>query len=315
MAENKSSHILTIIKELSSGKKICTKEFAEHLGVSSRSVDRYLNDISAFFGEGVVIKIKRGCYASLKEDVLKSFLPLQAESKDELEKIYDVINIVNPSFIDSLPEAYKNALKKLKTEIDSIYMIKENPFEEMFDTGVFSSLKSAIKYSRYIDVLYDNGDVKERYANIKPIRLLLAEGNWYVATIDDESEVNSGFRFLRVAFVKQVELKSKTFYKVMDAEDFLRSFQTLFSLYKTPRFEVFVTVSSDAARYFRRKKHLRSQQIVKTNEDGSLLVRYEVNNKLEVFMLVKKWLPELKIESPDELKEEFMEMVRGYIKE
>lgn len=313
MKEGKSTHILTIIKELSSGKELCTKEMALRLGVSSRSIDRYLGDIDGFFGEGSITKVGRGCYAALKEEVFKSFLPLEGESREEIERIYDVINIVNPNFIEHLPLGHKKALKKLRGEIESLYMIRDNPFEELFDTEVFSELRSAIKYGRYISVQYDNGNTKESYENIKPLKLLLAEGNWYLASLDESCDINNGFRFLRVAFIKSVELKSGSFYKVMDVEDFLQNFQTLFSLYKTPRFEVFITVSANAARYFRRKKFLRSQQIVESRSEGSLLVRYETNNKLEIYMLVKRWLPELKIESPTELRDEFMEMVRGYI--
>jgi len=312
MATSKSTHILTIIKELSEGREVCTKEMAARLDVSARSVDRYIGDIEEFFGEGSLVKVGRGCYAALKEEVFRSFLPLEGEGREEIERIYDVINIVNPNFIEHLPLGHKKALKKLRSEIEGVYMIRDNPFEELFETEVFTELKKAIKYARYISLLYDNGSTKEEYKRIKPLKLMLAEGNWYLATLDENSEINNGFRFLRVAFIKSVELDSGSFYKVMDAEDFLQNFQTLFSLYKVPRFEVFITVSPSASRYFRRKKFLRSQQIVESRSDGSLLVRYETNNKLEIYMLVKRWLPELKIESPTELKDEFTEMVRGY---
>lgn len=312
MSEKKVFHILTLIKALSAGEEICIKEFSDRLGVSDRSIDRYLKDIEEFFGQGSVTKVKRGCYAALSEELFKNILLAEGEHREEIEKLYDLINLVNPGVVDVLPEGFKKVLKKVQSDLPKIYKIKENPFEEFCETGLLGKLKFAIKHGRYCDMVYDNGLVKEIYAETKPFKIVFAEGNWYLAVIVQDESVNNGFRFLRIGFIKELNVKSGTFYKVMDAEDFIESFQTLFSDYKVPRFEVFVEASGEVARFFKRKKHLKSQQIVEEKENGNLLIRYETNNKIEIFMLLKKWLPELKLIEPAWLKEEFETMVQSY---
>lgn len=313
MHEKKVFHILSIIKELSSGNEICIKSFAERLNVSERSVDRYIKDIEQFFGEGSVTKVKRGCYASLNSDLFKNMLLVEGRNREEIEKLYDLINLVNPGFIEVLPEGFRKVLKKLQGDLSKIYKIKENPFEEFCETAVLGKLKFAIRHNRYCDIRYDNGIVQEPYPDTKPFRIVFSEGNWYLAAIVQDDSINNGFRFLRIGFIKSLDVKSGTFYKVTDAEDFIESFQTLFSDFRKPRFEVFIEASGEAARFFKRKKHLKSQQIAEEKEDGNLVIRYEVNNEIEIFMLVKKWLPELKIIKPAELRHTFEKMLQAYL--
>ncbi|NWF67226.1 MAG: transcriptional regulator, partial [Campylobacterales bacterium] len=61
------------------------------------------------------------------------------------------------------------------------------------------------------------------------------------------------------------------------------------------------------------KKFLKSQQIIKDSEDN-LIVRYEVNNSFEIIILVKKWLPFVKILEPLSLKYEFDNLLSNYLK-
>ena len=51
------------------------------------------------------------------------------------------------------------------------------------------------------------------------------------------------------------------------------------------------------------KKHLRSQEIIETREDG-LLLRFKITNNMELLPLIKKWIPLIKIVSaPQHLKD------------
>ena len=55
--------------------------------------------------------------------------------------------------------------------------------------------------------------------------------------------------------------------------------------------EVVLEVDSSKARYFQDKKHLSSQKIIETKENGYLLLKFTVTQEFELEELIKKWLP------------------------
>ncbi|MDZ7817218.1 MAG: WYL domain-containing protein [Aliarcobacter sp.] len=98
----------------------------------------------------------------------------------------------------------------------------------------------------------------------------------------------------------------------MEAEIFLKKFQTIFSNYKIETYEVVLEVDVSIKRFFKQKKFLSSQTILK--EDDNLFVSYKITNDMEIFPLVRKWLPNIKIISPQPTKEKFINELMLYIK-
>src|SRR5690606_17909290 len=113
-------------------------------------------------------------------------------------------------------------------------------------------------------------------------------------------------------FVDKIDLYATTFKKEYEAEDFLKKFQTLFSNYKKEPFEVVLKIDESVKRFFINKKFLSSQTILENKDD--LIVSFKVTNSMEILPLVKKWLPNIKIVSPKEIKEQFEEELREYLK-
>jgi predicted DNA-binding transcriptional regulator YafY len=54
------------------------------------------------------------------------------------------------------------------------------------------------------------------------------------------------------------------------------------------------------------KKFLSSQQFVKKEEDGSVIFTLEYTQSLEVLPFIQRWLPDLIIVEPKELKDEYV---------
>jgi predicted DNA-binding transcriptional regulator YafY len=163
-----------------------------------------------------------------------------------------------------------------------------------------------------VDIEYVKDDEKFYFKNAKPIKILYAEHNWYLVAMTND-EINNGLKFLRINFIKDLKERSNQFKRDPEVLDFLKyRMQSLFSSYKEPHFEVKILGTKDVARHFRYKKFLPSQRMVE-REDGTFLLTYEVNNKHEIFRLVKRWLPHLVIYSPAWLKEEFDKLVQSYI--
>ena len=94
---------------------------------------------------------------------------------------------------------------------------------------------------------------------------------------------------------------------------FINEFQSLFTLFDVPKYEVIVKISPNIKRFFKSKKHLTSQHNLKEDEQGSLIVKFEINNDLEILPFIKKWLPDIKIIEPEFLKQKLQKQLQGYI--
>lgn len=80
----------------------------------------------------------------------------------------------------------------------------------------------------------------------------------------------------------------------------------------TKPFEVTLLLESDAIVYFERKPV--KGQYLKKNSDHTAELTISLTHKEEVFAIVKKWLPKIKIIEPIQLQEELEESLREYLK-
>lgn len=83
--------------------------------------------------------------------------------------------------------------------------------------------------------------------------------------------------------------------------------------YKRFMVDVILEVDSKKAYFFKAKKHLKSQEVVETKDNGNIVVKYRVTQKLEVETLIKSWLPHVKVIEPKSLKEKIEDELKAYL--
>ena len=295
MKDKKVFNVLKILNDIADMKVICVEDYANRLDVSVRTMYRYLKDISDFFSIKM-IKRSNGCFQFVNFEKVREVL-LNNDDFENFEKFANIINALNPKFLK-----YFNVDKDLLKEIvnNDLFLIKTSPFEEIMNFKLFNEIKKAIKYSHYISVEYQKyGESITKFKNLRPYKIVFAEGNWYLVT-HDNSELNGGVKFLRLNFIKNVKIYSRTFKKKKKILEYLENFQSLMSRFDKPKFEVIVFVDNEVERYFKVKKFLDSQQIVKDTKEG-LILKYLINDEKEILFLAKDWLPHMKIISPSHL--------------
>ena len=303
---SKSQKILHFLQYIDKNKSFCVAQMAAYLDISVKSVQRYIKEIEEFFGFSFLHPAK-GCYALPDTSKINEIF-VDAREIEQFEKLIDIVAIADSSFVKFLGIDGSLA-KKLLKEDASIYLLKESPFEELVNFHLLQKLKSAIKYHQFIDISY-HSDKNYFFEYVKPIKILYAQGNWYLAAITKDS-INNGFKFLRINFIQDIIFHRQTFQKDYEAEYFLQNFQSLFSAYKEPFFDVVVEVDEEVARHFRVKKFLPSQKIIK--DEGKLLIKYTINIDNEILMLAKQWLPHMKIVSPYFLQEKLIKIVEDFL--
>jgi len=303
MKDKKVFNVLKILNDIADMKVICMEEYANRLDVSVRTMYRYLKDISDFFSIKM-IKRGNGCFQFVNFEKVREVL-LNNDDFESFEKFANIINALNPKLLK-----YFNVDKDLLKEIvnNDLFLIKTSPFEEIMNFKLFNEIKKAIKYSHYISVEYQKYDeIITKFKNLRPYKIVFAEGNWYLVT-HDNSELNGGVKFLRLNFIKNVKIYSRTFKKKKKILEYLENFQSLMSRFDKPKFEVIVFVDNEVERYFKVKKLLDSQQIIKDTKEG-LILKYLINDEKEILFLAKDWLPHMKIISPSYLQDKLEEMI------
>jgi len=305
MKDKKTYNVLKILEDLSRLNTICVEEYAQRLGVSVRTVQRYLKDIGEFFDIKLVSK-GGGCYQFLNFEKVKEIL-ISSEDYEDFEKFANIVSAINPNLLK-----YFNVDDSVMNEIidDELIYVKASPFEEIMNFKLFKEAKKAIKYSHYIDVVYKKFEEK-KFKRLRPHKIVFAEGNWYLVTHDD-SELNGGVKFLRLNFIKDITVYPDTFRKNRKILEFIENFQSLMSRFDRPKFEVVVFVENEVERHFKVKKFLKSQQIVRDTKEG-LILKYLINDEKEILFLAKDWLPHMKIITPSYLQDMLEELAKDVV--
>jgi len=90
--------------------------------------------------------------------------------------------------------------------------------------------------------------------------------------------------------------------------------QTPFSKIHNTPYKVIVKVSAYVSVYFKTKKYLKTQRIVKEFDDGSTHIEFTVTDDREVMLLIQQWIPHLKVIEPLRIKEKISEKMRLFMK-
>ena len=306
MSLKKSTLLLFFLKELLEGKKISLKSFALENDINIRTAQRYIEDIEEAFPDNL-----------LKENDFYSFVSNSTLEKNilnfdkkEFEILIDLVSLLEFDISNKFDENTKKFVNKIQKQYSQSYMIKQNPFEKLsLKRDLLFDIKNAIKNNRYTKIEYES-DKKYIFDEAKILKIIFAEGNFYIAILTKE-ELNNGFKFLRLNFISDIKLYSNSFKKDIEAEYFIKNFQTLFSSYKEKTYEVILKINPSVKRFFLQKKFLSSQKIIENKE--YLTLSFEITNDMEILPLVKKWLPNIKIISPKTLKDKFNEELKSYL--
>jgi len=116
----KVKRIFELLRDIEKGRLICVKDIAKKLGIDSRTIQRYLNDIEKIF-EVKRVLIRKGCYK------FPTFKKLEFVDKD-FEKIATIFSAFDKRIVKYFG-VNKEILNKV-VESDFLY-VKHSPVEEL----------------------------------------------------------------------------------------------------------------------------------------------------------------------------------------
>ena len=322
----KINHIYVLLERLAKGEELYAQdeELLEQLDVSERTLDRYLKDIHELYGKIVLTEKKKKEFTERKvtiyrvmdrqKDVSK-ILKFFIENSNDLGWILQMVHENDPSFLRNMDADDRYTIEKNIKEDEGIFVFVSSPFENLEDSykkEIFSQLKTAVKNHEYKTITYHKNK-EEIFENLKCLKLLHMNNNWYLAVEDDKND----FQFLRLSFIQKVEYATGgkvTFQpaRVDHYHSFFSSLQNAMTLANIPFKRATLKASPAVALYFAEsmKPFFPSQEYVRTEEDGSVVFRVDYTQDLEILPFIKQWQPNMVILTPDTLKETLMSDLR-----
>ena len=281
-------------------------ELIEELNISQKQLERWLKAIANDIDNIVEVKVgrKKG-YKLLKP------VDLFIETYKNTDDIGWFFHMAH----DADPEIFKELEKYTNTHKD-IYIFKNTPFEDVNtfkSKETFKMLKRAIQAREYIKIKFNYED--REHDNLKCLKLVFMDNNWYIAYVKEDI-----LKFGRISFIENVSYATKfTSFQPSSVKKqiiFLnKHLQNSMTLYGADKKTATIKATPAIAKYFKKgmKIFLKTQKYKETLADGSVIFTLDYTQELEILPFIQKWLPDLIILEPQELKEAYIKKLQNSI--
>ena len=289
--ERLADRLANILTKLNMGYQLSIKELASEFGVSTRTISRDFDRLNAYL-------------PLLQDDENKKFYL----DSNYLGKIAskDIRNFAQLSGISHLyPSLDMSFLREiLDSRAHQIYSAKGYSFEDASQfMELFKALGKAIQEHRQIGFVY-----KGEPRLVQPYRLIHHHGSWYLAAVRKNQ-----LRTYRISHI-QLTHNPHEYSQFIPDQNIVRLVEDDDSIwFGQDKQEIILSIQADVAFYFKQRSLLPEQKLIKELSDGSLLVASQISHKMQIFPLVKHWIPYVKIMNPEGLQEQLENELIGYL--
>jgi len=287
---NKLYTALSLIKLLNENKKIDSKKVSDELGVSIRTAQRYLLDLSII--PGVIHNEKDNSYSLIDSYSFEGTFLSQSELS-YVGALFDFlkrdVNNDSAKYLDKL----KSKIFHLNGITFSYDFVKEDIIGFDNISTVLNDLEIAVKEQNEITFFYERYN---RNYTVKPYRIILSDGFWYLLA-DHEDSLK---KFL-VDQISEINTTGNVFNHRDDIDEIVKDANNIW-FNEHDKDEITIEIDNSVADYFERKSCLTNQKIIGENED-SIKVTFEVYNEMDFLLQVLRWAPFIKIKSPEYYKQ------------
>lgn len=283
-----ATRLALILNKFNSGEKFSVDNLVEEFNVTKRTIQRDLSERLSYLPikkENNLYYLEEYYLGKLNFDDIKNFAILSG-----VKELY--------------PSLEEDFLKNILDDtISKAYIIKGYNYEDVSNkTKEFKIVEESILSKTLISFTYND---KER--TVKPYKLLNTKGIWYIiATQDDEIKT---FSFKKIT---KLEKSSQTFKVEQNIINKINNDDNVW--FSNSEIEVVLKIKKEVSNYFLRRKIIPNQIVLKELDDKGLLVSCKVSFDEEILKIVRYWIPNVEIISPDYLKKKLEDGLKEYLK-
>lgn len=275
-----------ILLKLNSGDKLTVEELAKEFNVSKRTIQRDLND--------------RFDYLPLdKTDGIYSLDPYYLGKLT----MSDIKNFAAISGVKGLFPSLENGF--LKGILDDIatnaISVRGHHYENMDGKKeLFAKLQKAVLEKKIVEFEYSD---KKR--SVDAYKLINNKGVWYLSAVDDAK-----LKSFALSKIKNLTTPEKTF---EPSEEILKQIESDDGIWYGDAQTITISVSPQAAPYFRRRALTPNQQIIEELENGGLIISTQTSMPEHVYAVIRYWIPNLRVLSPEWMQQSVEDGLRRYL--
>jgi len=282
---------------------VSTSWLSRHFQTTPRTIQR---DLLLLKESGFPLhEIRKGVH-QMSKDLVKN---LEVFDDTELALVVALRNIVG-----QLGQPFKKAadgvLDRLYDCATSMPVFVKIDDPVPLDGSLLNKVIRAIREKRQVTFQY-TADKGSHPVQMEPYRVVYFSGFWYLVGNEPATGILKRYALDRIG---DFRLSRNCFKGIPDdLDDILRRSA---NIWFTGEMNLEVTVSIDVqvSHYFKRRKMFPTQEIKEERPDGSLIVTFRVGNYEAIRNILKSWIPNIVILSPEDLRMSLVEDVKGWLK-
>lgn len=281
-----------ILVKLNQGEKLDPQSLADEFGVNLRTIQRDLNVRFAYLPLQ-----KTGGNYHLDAAFLGKLSTRDIERFAGLAGVRGLFPSLSDEFLQDI----------FDTRMQSALLVKGHNYESLAGKEqLFREIEKAIIARHQIAFDYAKTEGAKSYKAVSPYKLVNNKGIWYLAALDGEKLKAFSFtKIERLRVLDDVFSWDAKIDAMLESEDGI--------WLSEEKQEVVMKISHVVAGYFKRRKLIANQIIEKELEDGGLIVSAKVGRPDQILPIVRYWIPNIRIISPEHLQVEIEKGLEDYL--
>lgn len=290
----------TIFGRLNAGETVNVKALAEEFGVGVRTIQKDMNErLSTTYD---IVDLGHGDYRFAEGYRLYG-------GDDEEEKIaISLMKSLQRSAIPTMNE-YIDTAFPAATRYEEMFLF-DLDFEPIEDMGIFKVILQAIKWKVGMEFHYTKKDGSSKEVTAHPYRIANFRNYWYLIAYDLAAEKLKAYYLQSIArlhtlyenFIADARIEQKLEQMCSQIDS---------AWYGDNVYYTKLRLTADARFYLER--HLPYTMEVVEADSESVIVTFRYSDESEVFSIVKKWLPDIRIIDNPELARKLEDVLRNYL--
>ncbi len=281
-----------MLVKLNQGERLDPHALADEFGVNIRTIQRDLNERFAY----LPLEKNEGRYR-----LDPTFLG-KLSTKD-IERFAGLAGV--RGLFPSLADDFLRDI--FDSRVQEVLLVKGHHYENLSGKEqLFRDLEKAIIARHHVSFDYIKNEGLKPFESVAPYKLINHKGIWYLAGKDVEKlKAFSLTKIVRLMTLDTLFNWDSRIDKQLAEEDGIWMSEK--------KQEIVLKVRAEVAGYFKRRSLIANQVIEKELEDGGLIISAKVGHLDQVLPIVRYWIPNIRIISPEGLQVEMEKDLAKYL--
>ena len=292
-SETLANRLAGIITLFNSGKAFSVAELAEEFGVTKRTIQKDLNSRLIY----LPIMVDTDNRYRLDTSYLGKFTSEDIKLFAHVCGLRGLFPGLNQKLMTRLLHNFQN----------EAFMVIGHTYETVdHRQDDFYRMEEHILRRKKVKFEYKG----KQYRDMSPYRLISQSGIWYLAVLDPGGKLKS-FHFNNV---KRISVTGEIYQHDPAISKKIEESGSIWFEEGQDIQTITVRIEKEIVPYFTRRQMLPRQEIVRENEDGSVILKTRTGNRSSLLHKVFYWIPNIQVLKPEGFRDEVLGELERYIR-